>query len=85
MLNKGYALIWHITTPTTSARSIDRALERLQMPLKMTSAGDLSIFLHDNFIRGHHFSKDSWTPNTFQPVKVRFTPIKCMRLINNSL
>ena len=52
--------------------AIDRALERLQLLLKMTSAGNLSIFLHDNIICGH---KDSWTPNTFQPVKVRF--IEC--------
>ena len=58
----------------------------------MTSAGDLSedlIFLHDSVIRGHHISKISGLPHTFQLVievkPQKATPIKRMRLIDNGL
>ena len=73
-----------------SASTSANWLDRLNALAFIAAAGDLSedsIFLHDSIIRGHLISKDIWTPDTFQPVvEVKNAmPIKCMRLINNSL
>ena len=54
----------------------------------MTSAGDMSIFLHDNVIHGHYFSKDTrlqTLSSRSRSGSKNATPIKRMRLINNSL
>ena len=56
---------WWMQGPLALALAL--ALDRLSTlaftvaaQVKITSAGDFSIFLHDNVIYGHHFSKDTW-------------------------
>ena len=39
--------------------------------MKSTPVSDISIFLHESVIRGHHIFKGIWTPRTGEIVRVR--------------